>query len=325
MNFKESVRKLLFGLTVPQQYVCLERETFSQPLETIVTVEGGVKPVPIEPVFVGYKPVVMAFNDPHDFLGHSKVCLHLYHGVFNVNVNWRGLSADRDSVARMVLEPVSTSFQKMESSKLYVGKAGSHSFLTPFHQFTNSLKEMAKPPMAGNVNLPGNLHDMVRIAYATPRTIALITVEDGGLMNMFPTDLHGKLHSKFYISSLRIGGKAQQQVERVRRLVLAEMPCESFRDVYALGKNHMREMLSRNNFHLSPIVSEKFNFAIPAKALRYFELEVVEFKDIGIHRIYLYKIENEVTLSAGKTLAHIHQYYAQWRKNNCLETDYLFR
>ena len=52
----------------------------------------------------------------------------------------------------------------------------------------------------------------------------------------------------------------------------------------------------------------------PEWALRYREMIHLGSFDHGIHRIHFYQIVHSEELeNAGPTLAHIQQYYAQWR------------
>lgn len=286
---------------------------------------AGASPVSIAHHFVGYKPLVLAFHDEKNSLGNENVCLHFFEKSFVPASTWMTFPADMSSVARIVLSPVNDTRTGFKPFKLYSGVFGHHYFMNPVHQRLNRIRERFRKSREGNVDLPGNLYDMIRIAYALPRTIALVTVMRNEKMNLFPTDLHGKINEQFYVSSLRIGGKAQQQVESTGRIVLSEVQVDSYREVYQLGKNHMNEMLEIDSFNVSPAVSEKYGFPIPRKSLRYFELHVVDFIDIGIHRIFMYRIENEVSVSTGKTLAHIHQYYAQWRLSQGMENNYFLR
>jgi hypothetical protein len=66
---------------------------------------------------------------------------------------------------------------------------------------------------ANSVNLPGNQKDQVKIAYSMPREISLVTLSNGKLMNWSP-DLHGTVSRNTYVCSLRLGGLANQQVEK---------------------------------------------------------------------------------------------------------------
>lgn len=305
--------------------MCVDKTSLSSPLHSVVTRQDQSSSLSFEHLFLGYKPLVLAFNDERRVLGEGALCLHLCRADFQLNSAWRKFPSDSHAVARMILAPVTHRFKSAQKLTLFTGSFGQHTFLNRTHQNVNKLKERFARNQAGNVNLPGNLYDMVRIAYAKPRTIALVTVADNERINLFPTDLHGQINQRLYISSLRIGGKAQQQVEKTGRIVLSEVDVDSYRDVYALGKNHMKDMSIKGSFNLSDCVSAYYGLPLPRNTLHYFELNVLEYFDIGIHRLYLYKIDNEVQLQQGRTLAHIHQYYAQWRQAQGLETNYFLR
>ena len=74
------------------------------------------------------------------------------------------------------------------------------------------------------------------------------------------------------------------------------------------------------------LFSEKFNFPLPMDTIYYYELEKISSFDEGIHRIYLFRIVNSVSVkSSAAYLCHIHKYTALWRKNNSVKTNYLIR
>jgi hypothetical protein len=141
-------------------------------------------------------------------------------------------------------------------------------------------------------------------------------VSDGRFMNMFPTDLHGSFHNDYYVTSLRIEGKACAQVGATGKIVLSEVPPVSNKKVYALGKNHMKELSSKETFDISSASSQTYKFPLPKDVMGYRELEIVTHLDVGIHRIFLFRAKNRVSLQEGSSLSHIHSYYAQWKKNN---------
>src|SRR5690606_31788585 len=143
--------------------------------------------------------------------------------------------------------------------------------------------------------------------------------------NMFPTELHGPCGDKYYVSSLRHGGKASQHVERTGRLLLAFMPAGDFQLVYGLGKDHMRAPRAYSEVLVLTGSSGTLGLPVPASALRYKELEVIDSFDRGIHRVYMYNVVGEQFLQQGSTLAHIHQYYAQWRTNRNIPTEIYLR
>jgi flavin reductase (DIM6/NTAB) family NADH-FMN oxidoreductase RutF len=325
LKTRQLISKFLFGLTIPQQYICLSAEDFSDGLEITLSSREDAPGRSVNPIFVGYKPVVFALSEIYPKVG-NEFCLTFHsRGKFRANSTWKGFSSDANAVARMVVKLLPVNFKSLKNLNLLQGVVSDHEFMSRLHQYLNSFRDKFRSNKPGNVDLPGNQHDMVRIAYSLPRTIALVSVSDGVRMNLFPTDLHGQINDDFYISSLRVGGQAERQVQEFRKIVLCEVGIESFRGVYSLGKNHMKEMSLPLDFELSSSFSEKFRFPLPKTVLRYFELTVEEFVDVGIHRIFLYRIENMVILQKGKTLSHIHQYYAEWRKRNGLKTEMLLR
>jgi flavin reductase (DIM6/NTAB) family NADH-FMN oxidoreductase RutF len=145
-------------------------------------------------------------------------------------------------------------------------------------------------------------------------------------MNMFPTDLHGAVGERFYASSLRRGGLANEQVEKYNRVAISEVDVSFFKQTYSLGKNHMQELNEENQFPLRDEKSESFNFPLPKNVIRYQELKRIDSFDHGIHRIHLYEVIHRQVIGEGKsTLAHIHQYYTQWRFDRGIQTQMFLR
>jgi len=174
--------------------------------------------------------------------------------------------------------------------------------------------------------LHDNLFKQVQIAYAVPRIISLITVGNNDLFNLFPTDLNGQPDEQHYIISLRTGGKACEQVERAGKLLISQVHCDAYKMVYGLGKNHMQELRSKENFPFGQSLSENFKWPLPEQAISYKELVLLDSFTHGIHKILLFKIVNSGQLNdQNATLAHIHNSYATWRYKNHLAGNYLLR
>ncbi len=229
-------------------------------------------------------------------------------------------------LARLSLLKISEKKLGNEVVLFFEGKHGIHSFLNPIHQWLNRQRERWWKQLPNNINLPGNLFEQVRIAYSVPRVISIVSVSDGPLMNMFPTDLHGPLGKKFYASSLRKDGLASEQVEKYHRIVISEVDVSFYKQAYSLGKNHMKELTGENRFFLHTENSKAFNFPLPKEIIRYRELKQIDFLDHGIHRIHLFEVLHEQTVAQGKsTLTHIHQYYAQWRLDQGIQTHLFLR
>ena len=195
-----------------------------------------------------------------------------------------------------------------------------------FHQSIIELNNRLYNKKEGNIFLADNLYCQVQIAYAVPRIISLVTIKDGDLYNLFPTDLHGPVNDQYYILSLRHQGKACKQVETAGRVVISQMNCEAYKTVYSLGKNHMQELKSKDNFPFGNESSLFFQFPLPKSALSYRELELLESFRHGIHKLLLFKIvSQQVVQDEPATLAHVHNCYASWRYNQGIPSNFLLR
>jgi hypothetical protein len=334
MRIVRRLRKLITGLTVPQEYCCLGFENFQHPLSVFLT-SGRVDcqmDVTTTHVFLGYKPLIIAIPFSVDDRSYEMlkdqphICLSFGGSNFERNVQWHSFPSDKNSLAKIHLRKTDLKTVSGRVILFYEGQYGQHSFLDAVHQFVNRQRRKLLKDAPNNVALPGNLVDQVRIAYSVPRLVSIVTTSNGSLINMFPTDLHGTCGDDLYVSSLRIGGLATQQVEDNRSIVISDVDLSSYKESYNLGKNHMSTLRDEGLFSISSQRSETFNYPLPAKVLRYRELNQLTSFDHGIHRIHLYEIVNKKSIREnGQTLAHIHQYYAQWRTNHGLPTHLFYR
>jgi hypothetical protein len=326
----QSLRKMLTGISIPQEYVCVALEDLPDTLSVHLTSQNGSRSVDVTSrhIFLGYHPLILAI--PYEAgeeleASESEICLSFTAGGFVADCRWHNIPASRDSIARLNLSRIREIQLSNRRLVFYEGKNGWHRLLGAFRRTANDWFYRLKRRPAGNVTLTGNLYDQVRIAYALPRTISLVSVSDGTLMNMFPTDLHGPVGKQHYVSSLRIGGQACEQVERQGKIVISEVNAGSYKAVYGLGKNHMKQMTDKGAFDLHQRVSARLALPLPKAVARYRELEWSDYFEWGIHRIYCYRTLHAEEVSACKRLAHIHNSYAQWRENAGLITAYLFR
>jgi hypothetical protein len=327
------LRKFLTGLTIPQEYVCVPLEDFQQPLRIFLTLSKNdfSLEVTASHVFLGYKPLIIAITLPSSenaltVIRHEDyVCLNFSQHPFTRNYRWNGFFSNKLCVARLVLKKIREKEVDGNHVIFYEGHYGEHSFLNSWHQFVNRQRHRMRKDVSGNVGLNGNLYDQVRIAYAVPRIIPLITITDGHLLNMFPTDLHGPIGSEFYMSSLRKGGKANAQVEQHKKLALSRIDVADFKIAYLLGKNHMQDLRATSSFTSAKQSSRINNIPLPAAVLSYRELNQIESFDVGIHKIHLYENVHEESVHNGMTLSHIHQFYAQWRSDHNIPTNMRLR
>jgi hypothetical protein len=229
---------------------------------------------------------------------------------------------EKDAVARLSF----TKIRQVDDIVFYEGLKGDHGFIRKFNQAILDWQNRLYNNKPGNVYLPGNLLKQVQIAYSIPRTISLVTVSDGQLYNLFPTDLHGQIDDKLYIVSLRQRGKAAKQVESAKTIVVSEIDSSGYKMAYDLGRNHMQELKPKVAFSFSDKMAEKLHLPLPTSVTLYRELELKQFFDHGLHRIFLFGILGKKRIEPQpSTLAHVHSVYATWRHNKGLPGNYLFR
>lgn len=313
------------GLYYKQEYLCLAKESFQQPLHVyLVAGKQIIKDITNQHLFTGYSPLIFTLysTSKNEAALTEKIDIIFSERRFKPNE----FLEEKDAIACLSFKMIRRQFAGELSIFYYEALKGEHHFLSSFHQYIIELYNRLYNKKPGNVYLHNNLYIQVQIAYSIPRIISLITVSDGKLFNLFPTDLHGAVNEQYYISSLRHGGKACKQVEASGRVVISQIHCGACKTAYSLGKNHTQELKSKDNFPFANINSSVFQLPLPQFVMYYRELELVQSFEHGIHKLLLYKIVSRQTLSdEGATLAHIHNTYATWRRNKDLPGNYLLR
>jgi flavin reductase (DIM6/NTAB) family NADH-FMN oxidoreductase RutF len=317
LSIKSIAKKFITGITIPQQYVCVSCESLSTAMQVELVEEDNTKTdITHSHIFLGYKPVIIGITLP---------LTRMMPGIMQqARIDFFNTGPRREKLASLEVRCASSLLLDDGLIALYQAEHGRHRFLNSFHQLINRFRALTQKSGPENIALPGNESEQVRIAYSIPRIISLVTVRKENLYNVFPTDLHGPVTQSVYAGSLRIGGKANAQVEDTRSVVLSRMELQKYRYAYGLGKNHMRDFQS-DGFAFTEKRSRVFDFPILDGATSYHELELFRSVDIGIHRIHFYKIQNFHVLQDQPTLSHIDRYYAQWRLNNKIQTHLLFR
>ena len=325
MKLVKRILNKLNGLYYTQEYLCLAKESFQQPLHVyIVTGNQIVKDITNLHLFTGYSPLILALysTSGNDDELAEKIEIVFSEESFKPNE----CLEKKDAVAWLSLKMIRRQSAGSMVVAYYEGIKGEHHFLSPFYQRMIELYNRLYNKKPGNVYLHNNLYKQVQIAYAVPRVISLITVSDGNLFNLFPTDLHGAVNEQYYVSSLRHEGKACKQVEASGRVVVSRLHCDAYKSVYSLGKNHTQELRPKGSFPFGDINSSVFQLPLPQSLLSYRELELVQSFEHGIHKLLLYKIVFAQNLShEPATLAHVHNVYATWRHNKGLASNYLLR
>jgi len=325
MQLLQKLFNKLNGLHYKQEYLCLAKESFQNPLHLyLIHKNKFIKDITEHHLFIGYSPLVFAFPSFNEINLSQTDSITIIFTEKDVDSN--EIISEKDALATIYLKKLQREFTASNAIHLYEGINASHRFLSSFHQFIIQLGNDLYNKKPGNVFLAGNLYKQVQLAYAVPRNISLISVKQNDLFNLFPTDLHGQIDDKHYIISLRHGGKAGQQIETIKKILVSEVQAEFYKKAYSLGKNHMQELKGKNQFLFSNELSKVLHLPLPQSATYYRELELLDSLDHGIHRFFLFNIIDQHRLgNKPMTLAHIHNVYATWRYNKGLSGNYLLR
>jgi hypothetical protein len=314
---KNLLRQWILGTSLENEYVCVAEGSLADPLKIFLQFENESFDVTDRQLLLSYQPLVIGLA-----IIDAGIASRL-NSLSHLRLRFR--TTDGHEVAWLELKKLHDWRVADINLSIYTGQKGKHGFISNFHQLMNRCRELLRSLKPRDGALSASLYDQVRIAYASPRSVSVISVAEGDRCNMFPTDLHGDLGEKFYVGSLRIGGKACEQVEHYKRIVISKVKADSFRETYALGKNHMSDLKGVSGFNTKG-VSEMWSLPLPGSVVSYKELNWKSSFDVGLHRIHFYEVANSKAVHREKpALTHIHGFYAQWRLNRGLGGEYFLR
>ncbi|MCB0851355.1 MAG: hypothetical protein KDD63_03865 [Bacteroidetes bacterium] len=319
MGVKTFIKKQLLGIDYPQEYLCLALEENQHFPKVILNIPGQNLSIDVTEnhLFLGYKPLIIGLpfkKSQYDITQQLKeqITLDFFHQEIKIAEIQLQYESEIELGENRVL--------------LYTGQKASHQFISHFHQMVHRRTEGRIKKKNDPLQLSGNLYDQVRVAYAYPRFISLVTVGKGNRFNVFPTDLNGPVDSTHFLISLRHNGKANEQVSDIGELLLSRIQASAFQQAYQMGKNHMKLLRAKDEFEFRKELSYHYQLPVPASTIFYQELEKIGDYQIGIHKIHQFKVHlRSEDISGQPTLTHIHAFYAQWRKNQGIITRYLIR
>lgn len=318
---KRILNKILSGIDMPQEYICIEKGALVDPLKVFVSIknEPGLIDVTATHLLLGYKPLLIGI--PVDKKSNE-------FKFFNENefVTLRFNHSGIGSVARISLKKTN-SIADFDDTVLflYEGMNANHYFVNDFYQVFNKVKYKLSLREKDEAYLSWSLYQQVRVAYSFPRAISLMSLGRDGSYNLFPTDLNGKLNESYYVMSLRKNGKASDQVKSLKKIIVSTVQAFFYKTVYQLGKNHMNDLQPTNCFPFSEQRSEKYQIPLPQNTVAYQELELINTMEYGIHCLCFFKIIHKSDVITVSTLSHVHAYYAMWRKRKGFQDHWLIR
>ena len=308
--FKDSVRKLKSGFTLGNEYLCINQHELIADIKVLLTWGRQSIDVTFSHLLLGYKPVIIAIPSSQ-FQDSPPKC--------NLNFYTNDFLCGTIALVRSELQHSSVT--------IYQGISGKAHLLTTFQKTIQAIKQLRKDK-SHSLYPTKDSYNQIRIAYSFPRKISIIILERNNSFNIFPTDLHGEISGQSqYMISLRENGKAYEQVSESDTISLSKVSSKNFRVVYALGKNHMKEMASDPELiNLVKSPDKDFSHYAYKGCNECLSLRKINEIKVGIHYLITFSLSDKIIFTNNEdTLSHIHEYYALWRKRHNFKDRLLIR
>jgi flavin reductase (DIM6/NTAB) family NADH-FMN oxidoreductase RutF len=182
---------------------------------------------------------------------------------------------------------------------------------------------------SASVPIPRQQQHSLFVFYICPRPVALVTVVEGDLVNIFPMDLIGPIGSQHFSLALHDTSTAIPSLERSRRIALSSVPANQISVAYELGPNHRKPCVELDRIPFATSPSTVFGLPVPRFALRVREMLVEAVRDMGSHKLFLARMVGDEHWSDGPQLFFVHGIYharrdrnggdfGEWDTNSCL-------
>ncbi|HNS12120.1 MAG TPA: hypothetical protein PKM97_05860 [Bacteroidia bacterium] len=310
MHTKSVFQTIKQHFLLPNEYVCINQIPVLTGIKVLFRSDQQTMDVTKSHLFLGYMPVTIGLPKSINF-DSTEICELLFY--------------TSDKFCGSIKLKLSKTLHP--SLNLFEGTGAQQRLLSVEQKLVHYVKGIRKQKDHPLYPKKG-VYDQIRVAYSYPRKISILIPEKDKVLNVFPTDLHGNIETdNTYIISLREAGNACKQIMTSELITISDINSKAFREVYALGKNHMAEMQRIDHFSGTIIES---NDSIPRllykDAVNYKILERLHDCNVGIHKLITFKILKTGDIQARTNiLAHVHEYYALWRRRNGYKDELLFR
>jgi flavin reductase (DIM6/NTAB) family NADH-FMN oxidoreductase RutF len=146
--------------------------------------------------------------------------------------------------------------------------------------------------------------EQLMIFYLCPRPVHLIGVDDGRHSNIFPMDLVGPLPSGSFTLALRNTSVSVETIKSNRRLALSDLPASACGIAYRLGAHHKKARIDPTELPFKVLQSEIFSLPVPEIALRVREVEIIDFRTVGSHTLFVGRFRSERICASAPQLYH---------------------
>jgi flavin reductase (DIM6/NTAB) family NADH-FMN oxidoreductase RutF len=148
------------------------------------------------------------------------------------------------------------------------------------------------------------------IFYICPRPVFLVSVDDGQHSNVFPMDLVGPIAPDRFTLALRNSSPSVETIKSGRKVALSGIAATDVEIAYQLGAHHKKVKIDCDSLPFKVSRSREFSLPIPATALRVREVEILDFRSMGSHTLFVGRVVSDVQGGEGAQLFHtcgVHQ------------------
>lgn len=164
---------------------------------------------------------------------------------------------------------------------------------------------------------PFDAYKALAAAYSYPRKVRLVSFKTDGYFNIFPMDLVGAVHNRYFVFGLRHSNIALTRIITTGKIVVAEIGAAHKTAIYQLGKHHSSIAVSVTALPFPVLLTDHFGFYIPEWTESYKEIQLIHTVDLGSHMLLWGEVIAERQLNtASPGLSHIHFFEWLQLKNN---------
>ena len=126
MVLKNQIKRILTGLTIPQEYICLNSKELQFPLSVFLSIEKGKLKLDVTKshLFLGYKPLILAVPFKVNDQGYQVV-----KNQKQISLRLENVEPVKPTIlARLVLKKIGEKFLGEEAIIFYEGVHGEHAY-----------------------------------------------------------------------------------------------------------------------------------------------------------------------------------------------------
>jgi flavin reductase (DIM6/NTAB) family NADH-FMN oxidoreductase RutF len=167
---------------------------------------------------------------------------------------------------------------------------------------------------AASLTLSPRAVEQTLIFYMCPRPVFLISVDDGEHSNIFPMDLLGPIGAERITLALRNTSPSVATISATRRLAMSAIAVDDCKTAYRLGAHHRMLKVDMNSLPFTVTPSQVFSLPIPSIALQVREVQILDFRQIGSHTLFIGHIVSQQDAATLPQLFHTCGLYQRLRE-----------